>query len=76
MAGAAGGMCQPQASATVRVKRMPKMQGFWLRKKGICATMKLVTKKVCDEQNNASDIRKGAGALFAAMEGMGGGEYE
>ena len=33
-------------------------------------------KKVCDEQNNASDIRKGAGALFAAMEGMGGGEYE
>lgn len=24
---------------------MPKMQGFWLRKKGICATMKLVTKK-------------------------------
>ena len=34
--------------------------------------MKLVTKKVCDEQNNASDIRKGAGALFAAMEGMGG----
>ena len=35
--------------------------------------MKLVTKKVCDEQNNASDIRKGAGALFAAMEGMGAG---
>ena len=35
--------------------------------------MKLVTKKVCDEQNNASDIRKGAGALFAAMEGMGQG---
>ena len=55
---------------------MPKMQGFWLRKKGICATMKLVTKKVCDEQDNASDIRKGAGALFAAMEGMGAGEYE
>ena len=24
---------------------MLKMQGFWLRKKGICATMKLVTKK-------------------------------
>ena len=45
MAGAAGGMCQPQASAAVRIKRMLKMQGFWLRKKGICATMKLVTKK-------------------------------
>ena len=30
-------------------------------------------KKVCDEQNNASDIRKGAGALFAAIEGMGAG---
>lgn len=30
-------------------------------------------KKVCDEQNNASDIRKGAGALFAAWKEWGRG---
>lgn len=38
-------MCQPQASAAVSGEKNAEKRGFRLRKKVICATMKLVTKK-------------------------------
>lgn len=55
---------------------MPKMQGFWLRKKGICATMKLVTKKcVMSKTMRQTSVRVLAHCLRLWKE-WGAGEYE
>ena len=52
---------------------MLKMQGFWLRKKGICATMKLVTKKCVMSKTMRQTSVRVLALLFAAIEGMGAG---